>query len=146
MGFARSCQSALSLLVDVTVRSAIWGKLGMPRSTLSRSEGRLSIWASLSSAPAIWSPSTSPGQPSRAGSGRQGAVAVVAELGQYQLEVAVGFVLADLGQQLCLSAARSGCVAVRCGGGNVFEVQFCGENTAGAVGQLQGESSSEHSQ
>ena len=69
-------------------------------------------------------------------SGGHDALLVVAELGPDQLQVAVGLVLVDLGQQLGLSAAWPGGVAFGCGHRDVLEVQFRGEYPAGPVGEL----------
>ena len=81
-----------------------------------------------------------------AGAGGQDALLVVAELGQHELEVAVGLVLVDLGEQLGLSAARPGRIALRGRRSDMLEVQFCCEDTAGPVGHLQRKRPSEHPQ
>ena len=66
-----------------------------------------------------------------AGSGGHDAVLVVAELGQDELEVVVGLVLVDLGEQLGLGAARAGSVAFRCCDGDVLEVHFAARRPPG---------------
>ena len=62
------------------------------------------------------------GEAPGSGAGGQDALLVVAELGQDQAEVAVAFVLVDLGQQLGLRAAGAGGIAFGRGDGDVLQV------------------------
>ena len=71
-----------------------------------------------------------------AGAGWADALLVVAECLQGQVEVALLFVFADFGEQPGLGAAWA--VRVAFGGGDryVLQVQFCGKEAAGPVGEL----------
>ena len=86
------------------------------------------------------------GQAAGAGAGGQDALLIVAELGQHELEFVVGLVLVDFGQQLRLGTARSSRIALRGRRSDMFEVQFCCEDTAGPVSHLQRNRPSEHPQ
>jgi hypothetical protein len=83
------------------------------------------------------------GQFAGAGPGGHDALLVVAELGPDQFQVAFGLVLVDLGEQFGLRAARAGGVAFRSCDGDMFQVQFRGEDAAGPVSELDRQSSAQ---
>ena len=74
-----------------------------------------------------------------AGAGRADALLVVAECLQGQFQVALQFVFADLGEQPGLGAAGPVCVAFGGCDRYVLQVQFCGKQAAGPVGELDGQ-------
>jgi hypothetical protein len=80
------------------------------------------------------------------GPGGHDAVLVVAELGEHDLEVAVGFVFGDLGEQLALGAAGPGSVAFGRGDAHVLERDLRGEQPAWPVGQLVCQGPAQHPQ
>ena len=65
------------------------------------------------------------------------------ELGPDQVQVALGLVLVDLGEQFGLRAAQGGSVALCSCHGDMFQVQFRGEDASGPVGKLDREGSAQ---
>jgi hypothetical protein len=77
--------------------------------------------------------------------GGHDAVLVVAELGPDQVQVAVGLMLVDLGQQFRLGAAWAGCVSLGRGHRHVLEVDLGREQASWSVGQFDRQRSAQHS-
>ena len=80
-----------------------------------------------------------------AGSGGHDALLVVAEFGPEQVEVALLLLFADLGEQLGLSTARPGCVALGGGSADMMQNDLRCEQTAWAVSQFEREFPAQHS-